>query len=85
MIMSERVVAEEKKFIPLIMYAIRDNDTGEVIWNARNYAYKSADKAVKKLNELRLANPEKRYSLVRWCMAPEIDWGKVVYVSERIK
>ena len=64
--MSKEVVAEEKKKLPLSLYAIRDDNTGEVIWNARGYAYKSVDKAVTKLCELRVANPEKKYSLLQW-------------------
>ena len=67
------MVPEEKKKIPAILYAIRDDDTGEVVWNARNYAYKSFDKVMNKLVELRLAKPEKRYSLLSWYYGAEIN------------
>ena len=78
-------VPEEKKKLPNILYAIRDDDTGEIIWNARGYAYKSGDKALIKLCELRVANPEKKYSLLRWIYMEEIDWSKVEFVSRKVK
>jgi len=65
-IMGEKVIPEEKKKLPAMLYAIRDDDTGELIWNARGYAYKSLNKAMRKIFELRVANREKRYSLVMW-------------------
>ena len=83
--MSERTVTEEKKKLPAMLYAIRDDDTGEIIWNARGYAYKSLDKAMTKLYELRVANCEKRYSLVRWFYKPDIDWTKIEFTSRKVK
>ena len=83
--MSKEVVAEEKKKLPAILYAICDDDTGEIIWNARGYAYKSLDKALTKLFELRVANPVKRYSLVRWFCEPNVVWDKLGITSREVK
>lgn len=61
-------MAEVSKYIacPELLYAIRDVETGMVIWNARGGAYKNLFDVSAKLKKLHKQNPDKVYTLVSW-------------------
>ena len=65
--MSEIMLEGDKRIgCPGCLYAIRDCETGRVIWNARGSAYKNKEDVERKLARLHKQNPEKNYAVIGW-------------------
>lgn len=61
-----REVGPNENHCPDILYAIREVDTGKIIWNARGSAYKHLEHVTNKLEKLHKKNPDKVYSVICW-------------------
>lgn len=55
---------------PSVLYAIKDERTGQIIFNARRGPYKDPIKAVDKLNKLKKGHPG-RYRIVKYVLSKE--------------
>ena len=60
--------------IPTEVYAIRDNGTGEVIWNSRGGCYTTYEGVCGRIEYLKELYPKRLYSIITWRHDDGCDW-----------